>query len=80
VHQGFNYITREQVRKILADVGAEGVEVEAGSMENEPRVRLADAPAGFSVLVRSGSKTRDMLSDLPYGDWFVDLDELSGEK
>lgn len=74
VHQGFNHETRQRLRQDLMEAGVAGdITVEPGSMANEPRVRLADALAGFICLMRSGSHTVDLYSDLPHEGWFTDL-------
>ena len=74
IHEGFTHGTREKMKRRLKERGVEGVEVKSGSLENEPRVRLADALAGFSRLMRSGSAQTDALSDLRYDGWFVNLE------
>jgi len=73
VHQGFNAKTRTKLRDELRRAGIDNITVESGSMENEPRVRLADALAGFAGLIRSDSHIVDIYNGLPYEGWFVEL-------
>jgi hypothetical protein len=72
-HEGFGKATRSQLRSRVRDIGIRDFLVEPGSMA-EPRVRLADALAGFSRLVHSTSTMLDFYDGLPYQEWFVDLD------
>lgn len=75
VHEGFSRGTREKMKAWLSRERPAGqVSVEAGRLENEPRVRLADALAGFCRVMGSDSVHRDALEGLPYDGWFVDLE------
>lgn len=73
IHEGFGSATRRQLQSRLKEMGIRDSRVEAGSMATEPRVRLADALAGFSRLVRSNATTAGYYAGLPYEAWLVTL-------
>lgn len=74
VHEGFMRTTREKTKRRLRELGLDNVTVEAGRIKNEPRIRLADALAGFSRIIRSDSKHKDAFAGLEYEGWFLSLE------
>ena len=72
IHEGFTRSTRLKLQKALRAV-QQNVEVRAGSIKNEPRVRLADSLAGFCRLMHSDSARKGAYDGLDYEAWLLAL-------